>query len=101
MIRPRRLLVLAAAFLLAATPIKAPSTARHPVTDAYSGATVTDEYRWLENAADPAVTRWVEEQNRYSRSILDAVPNRSAIEQRIRALIVPPRPHRPLAKRSG
>ena len=89
MIRPRRLLVLSAVavLLLAAKSIKPPTTERHPVTDAYSGITVTDEYRWLENASDPAVVTWVDEQNRYSRSVLDAAPNRAAIQQRIHELI--------------
>src|SRR5438105_1445927 len=89
MIRPRRLLVLAliAPILLAAQLIKPPAAERRPVTDIYSAATVTDEYRWLENPSDPAVIKWVDEQNRYSRSVLDAVPNRAAIEQRVRQLI--------------
>ena len=70
--------------LLAAKPVRPPDTARHPVTDVYHGVSVTEDYRWLENVSDPSVVRWVDEQNRYSRSILDAIPRREAIAKRLR-----------------
>jgi len=75
--------------LMAATSAKPPATRRAAVRDMYQGGvTVTDEYRWLENANDPAVLQWVDEQNRYSRSILDAIPQRAAIEKRLRELYI-------------
>src|SRR5919202_3201152 len=63
-----------------------PTTATHPVTDTYHGTTVVDAYRWLEDATDPAVRDWTVAQNRYTRTVLDAIPARSAIAQRLHAL---------------
>jgi len=80
----RRLLLLA---LLATLPLKPPATPKHPVTELYHGVSVTDDYRWLENANDPAVRKWVDAQNRYSRAVLDAMPNRAAIAARLRELL--------------
>src|SRR5688572_7933866 len=56
----------------------APSAAKKPVKDVYHGVTVTDDYRWLEDAKDPAVKAWSDAQNAYARKHLDAVPGRDA-----------------------
>ena len=72
--------------VLAATKPDYPATARHPVAQAYADQTFPDDYQWLENAGDPAVQAWVAEQNRLTHSILDAVPSRDAIAQRLTAL---------------
>jgi len=74
------------AALLAAVPLQPPATPKHPVKDVYHGVTVTDDYRWLENGQAPAVQRWVDAQNRYSRAVLDSMPNREAIAGRLREL---------------
>ena len=37
----------------------------------YHGTTVTDDYRWLENWADPAVKTWSQAQNAHARAVLD------------------------------
>ena len=41
--------------LAAAAPDGPPSAARRPVSDRYFEVEVVDDYRWLENGADPAV----------------------------------------------
>lgn len=64
-----------------------PLTAKKPVSETYHGVRVTEEYRWLEDAHDPAVQKWVEEQNGYTRSYLDKLPSRPAIEQRVKELL--------------
>ena len=80
-------LTLAAAFAFAATT-KYPETARKPVTDEYFGSIkVTDDYRWLEDRKDPAVVAWTAEQNKYTRSTLDALPQRKALLARFRELM--------------
>ena len=79
----RRILALSVLFAAAAAP---PATKRVPVTDAYYDVKVVDDYRWLENSNDPAVIKWVDEQNRYSRAYLDAIPHRAEIEKRLREL---------------
>lgn len=85
--RFRMLIAIAAAFvLLAATPPSRPQSARKPVAENYHGVSVTDDYQWLEDANDPAVKKWVEVQNRYTRKHLDAIRSRSAIEEHLREL---------------
>jgi prolyl oligopeptidase len=58
---------------------QAPATEKKPVTDTYHGVKVTDDYRWLENFADPAVKAWAAKQNTYARGVLDALPERKPI----------------------
>jgi len=84
--RVRVLIIVAAVALLAAKTPSRPATARHPVTDKYHDVAVTDDYRWLEDMSDPAVKKWVGEQNRYTRKYLDAIRSRAAIERRVREL---------------
>src|SRR6266849_7452216 len=50
-------------------PLQFPVTPKHPITDEYNGNKVSDDYRWLEDLTDPAVRQWVEEQNKFTRSI--------------------------------
>ena len=58
---------------------KPPVTAKKPVTTEYQGVKVTDDYRWLENINEPAVQKWIDEQNQYSRTFLDRIPERKDI----------------------
>jgi prolyl oligopeptidase len=84
---------LAAALLLACAgargqaPLEYPATAKKPVTDTYSGGvSVTDDYRWLENADDPEVKAWSAAQTRLTRGFLDALPVRAQLAERFREL---------------
>jgi len=79
------MVIAAAALLFAIAP--PPSTKKIPVTDSYHGVKVVDDYRWLENSLDPAVAQWVNEENSYARSYLDAIPNRAAIDKRLHELL--------------
>jgi prolyl oligopeptidase len=74
------------AFVLAASAAL-PQTPKRPVTDDYHGTKVVDDYRWLENGADPEVQRWSDAENTYARSVLDALPSRAAIAKRVTALL--------------
>lgn len=80
------LVLLALVFVAAQKTSPRPATERKPVTDAYHGVEVVDEYRWLEDAGDKAVKTWVEKQNQYTRRTLDRLPGRAAVEARLRAL---------------
>lgn len=64
-----------------------PSTRREPVDDVVHGVRIVDEYRWLEDADSPETQQWVEEQNSYTRSVLDAVPGHERIHHRLAELL--------------
>ncbi len=73
-----------------------PTTRLEPVTDVLHGHAITDPYRWLEgDIADPAdmgrltseVAAWTETQNDHTRRLLDGLPGRAAVEQRLRPLM--------------
>ncbi|MBK7403208.1 MAG: S9 family peptidase [Phycisphaerales bacterium] len=67
-----------------------PETPRQPVTDTYHGVKVVDDYRWLEDWSDPKVQAWSEAQNRYARSVLDALPSVEAIRERVTEVLSAP-----------
>jgi prolyl oligopeptidase len=66
----------------AATPTP-PPTRTEPVVDKLHGVKVKDPYRWLENADAPEVKTWTDQQNAAMRHVLDAVPGRKAISDRL------------------
>jgi prolyl oligopeptidase len=57
-----------------------------PVTDTYFGTPVVDNYRYMENLADPEVQRWMRGQADYARAALDRLPGRAALLDRIHEL---------------
>ncbi|MBL4698467.1 MAG: S9 family peptidase, partial [Phycisphaerales bacterium] len=76
-----------------------PETEARPVAETIHGEAVTDNYRWLEgDNSDPAnmglandeVGAWTDAQNAYTRSILDNLPGRKALEERLRELMEVP-----------
>ncbi len=69
-----------------------PATAVQDVTDAYHGVTVHDPYRWLEDGKDPDVAAWSDAQNVYARSVLDRLPQASAVKARLTTLLSHPSP---------
>ncbi|MGC1293623.1 MAG: hypothetical protein WA869_01160, partial [Alloacidobacterium sp.] len=56
-----------------------PKTEKIPVTDVYLGVSVVDDYRWLENGADPKVKAWVADQNAYTQAYVSKLPQREAV----------------------
>lgn len=63
-----------------------PKTPVRPVLDTVHGVEISDPYRWLENLNNPEVRKWIEEQNRLTRSILDSLPGRKELEAEIEKL---------------
>ena len=55
-----------------------------PVTETLWGKAVTDNYRYMETL-DPDTIAWMKAQGVYSRTILDAIAPRAALEQKIAA----------------
>lgn len=73
-----------------------PPTRVEPVTETLHGVEVTDPYRWLEGdnsdpermgRPTPEVTAWTDAQNAYTRAVLDNLPGRKALEERLRPLM--------------
>jgi len=87
--------------LLAAAATQPPAAPKRPVTDAYHGVKVTDDYRWLEQADDAAVRAWTAGQNAFARAQLDAVPQRSTLRDRVSAIVRAPHPNRAVSYREG
>ena len=68
---------------ITATP---PAATKHPVENRYFDTVVRDDYQWMEEWSDPATKAWVDGQNAYTRGILDAIPSRRAIRDRVELL---------------
>lgn len=64
-------------------PLQYPSAHTVQQVDTYFGTRVADPYRWMEDVDSPEVKAWVDAENELTRSILDAVPARSPIRDRI------------------
>ncbi len=82
--RPAASVVLAA-FLLTA-PLAIGAAPKRPAVAVYHGETVVDDYRWLENWDDPAVSEWSDAENARARAYLDSVAAHPAIRARIEEL---------------
>src|SRR5215471_3472176 len=64
-----------------------PKTKVSPVEETLHGQKIVDNYRWLEDANSPETKAWVDQELTYTRSILDALPGRLAIEKRLGQLL--------------
>jgi len=63
-----------------------PATPRSSVADTIFGSTVDDPYRWLEPTDDAAVKSWSIAEDRLARGILDRLPDRKRLHDRLLAL---------------
>src|ERR1700731_3190829 len=90
----RRLMLTAAAASLAAPAFAraavnappAPVARVQVVKDSYFGETLSDPYRWMENDKDPDWLPFLKGQNEHTRAVLDTVPGRDQLLQRIQQL---------------
>jgi prolyl oligopeptidase len=64
-----------------------PRTRVENVTETLHGTTIVDPYRWLENQDAPETRAWIEQQNRYTHSLLNAYPRRAQIRSRVEQLL--------------
>src|SRR5947209_2024071 len=65
------------------TAIHYPAAQTLDQVDTYFGTKVPDPYRWMENVDAPEVKAWVDAENELTHSILNSVPARTAIRDRI------------------
>jgi len=66
---------------------KPPATKQQPVIDDYFGQKVVDPYRWLEDGNSPETQQWVSGQLTYTRSVLDKLPGREKLQERLQQLL--------------
>ena len=84
--------VAAALSVVFSTPVhpqSAPTATPHrEVADTYFGTVLVDPFRWMETPtpSNPEFRQFLETQNRHARSVLDQIPGRTALAERIRAL---------------
>lgn len=57
-----------------------------PVTDDYFGTKVEDPYRWMEDSKSDEFAQWMKQQNDCARGVLDHIPGRTQLLERINAL---------------
>src|SRR5579884_1856214 len=68
-------------------PQSGPPKARvDDVVETIHGHTIADPYRWLEDAKSPETQKYVREESAYTRSILDPLPGRQKINDRLSQL---------------
>ena len=81
--------LLTASYSFLAVSEKTPAileTPKKPVVETYHGVKVQDDYQWLEDWNDPAVRAWSDSQNAHARAVLDALPGRQLIRDRLATL---------------
>jgi prolyl oligopeptidase len=69
------------------TPAKFPLAPQKPVVDEVQGRKITDPYRWLEDAYSPDTKQWVSDEMAYTRGLLDPLPERDHLHQRLTDLM--------------
>jgi prolyl oligopeptidase len=83
------LLLLFATLLCPAAPapqLEYPASRKTEHTDDYNSVKVSDPYHWLEDDNAPETKAWVDAQNKLTFGYLEAIPQRTAIKQRLTAL---------------
>ena len=80
------LLLAAACTATMAQPLTYPPTRKVDQVDDYFGTKVADPYRWLEDDNAAETKAWVESENKVTESVLDRIPFRAEVRQRVRAL---------------
>jgi prolyl oligopeptidase len=63
-------------------------TPKVPVSSIYHGVTVTDHYRWLEDAVSDQAQSWTMAQNRRTRSYLENLPFHGAVRRRVGEILM-------------
>jgi len=62
-------------------------TPRIPVSATYHGVTVTEDYRWLEDAGSDATKAWTAAQNAQASAFLESRPSYDAVRRRAAELV--------------
>lgn len=65
---------------------KYPQTKKTPVADTLHGTVILDNYRWLESSDEPMVKAWLAKQEDIAHSIIDKLPQRKWLIERLTKL---------------
>ena len=80
--------ILVVASSLSAVAQQTPPTTRvDNFRESFHGVELTDPYHWLEDSASPETRQWINEQNSYARGLLDPLPIRKEIKQRLTEML--------------
>ncbi len=63
-----------------------PSSAQGDVVDDYHGQQVADPYRWLEDSDSEETRAWIKAQNALTFGVLESIPARAPIQERLETL---------------
>src|SRR5690349_18784475 len=66
---------------------KPPPSRVDNVREVIHGVEIIDPYRWLEEQDNPETRAWIDAQNKYTHSLLDALPSRPLIQKRLSELL--------------
>jgi prolyl oligopeptidase len=77
-----------------------PDTKKTDQSDDFHGTKVADPYRWLEDVDSPETSGWIEAQNGLTFSVLERIPSRDRIRERLTELWDYPKVSAPV-KRGG
>jgi prolyl oligopeptidase len=69
------------------SPAGPPVAAVKPLAETLHGTKIVDSYRWLEDGKTPETQKWVEEEMAYTRTVLDPLPGRASIHNRLTELL--------------
>lgn len=83
--RATLVLALLAGTAAAAPPAPPAPLPPKPATETLFGTSVTDPYRYFEDARNPAVTAWMKAEGHYTRAVIDAIPGHADILRRLTA----------------
>jgi len=85
-----RCIFLSVALLLttsvAAQQLQYPKPRKVNQVDDYHGTKVADPYRWMEDDNSPETASWVKAENAVTFPYLEAIPFRSQLQERVKAL---------------
>ncbi len=60
-----------------------PESKKIPTKEMWHGIEIADDYSWLENTNEE-VGKWTQEQNTFTRQVLDSIPNREQMKKDLR-----------------
>jgi prolyl oligopeptidase len=80
-------ITLSAVVFMAEARNSPPPTRQDNVKEIIHGIEIVDPYRWLEEQNSPETRAWIDAQNEYSHSLLDGLPVRKTIQQRLTELV--------------